>query len=59
MASGLTLVTVLALPAIWSGGRRVDSWSYLRKFSFTVTVLIYLGFAVMLGAWGALSPWSG
>ena len=59
VASALTLVTVIALPAVWSGGRRVDSWSYLRKASFTVTVLIYAAFAVMLGAWGALVPWSG
>lgn len=59
VASALTLVTVMALPAVWSGGRRVDSWSYLRKASFTVTVLIYAAFAVMLGAWGALIPWSG
>jgi hypothetical protein len=59
VASALTLVTVLVLPAIWSGGRRVDSWSYLRKFSFTATVAIYVAFAVMLGSWGALSPWSG
>jgi CubicO group peptidase (beta-lactamase class C family) len=59
VASGLTLITILVLPAIWSGGRRVDSWSYLRKFAFTATVAIYLSFAVMLGAWGALSPWSG
>jgi CubicO group peptidase (beta-lactamase class C family) len=59
VASALTLVTILMLPAIWSGGRRVDSWSYLRKFAFTGTALIYLAFAVMLGSWGALSPWSG
>lgn len=58
VASGLTILTVLALPAVWSGGRRVDSWSYLRKASFTITVLIYAGFAVMLGLWGALLPWS-
>jgi hypothetical protein len=59
VASGLTVLTVLALPAVWSGGRRVDSWSYLRKASFTITVAIYAGFAVMLGIWGALLPWSG
>jgi CubicO group peptidase (beta-lactamase class C family) len=59
VASALTLVTVISLPAVWSGGRRVDSWSNLRKASFTVTVLIYAAFAVMLGAWGALIPWSG
>ena len=27
--------------------------------SFTVTVAIYLGFAILLASWGALSPWSG
>jgi CubicO group peptidase (beta-lactamase class C family) len=59
VASGLTLVTLIALPAIWSGGRRVDSWTYLRKFAFTATVAIYLVFAGMLATWGALSPWSG
>jgi hypothetical protein len=59
VASALTLVTIIALPAVWSGGRRVDSWSNLRKAAFTATVLIYSGFAAMLGAWGALIPWSG
>jgi len=59
VASALTIVTVLALPAIWRGGRRVDSWSQLRKAGFTLTVLIYGAFAVVLGLWGALSPWSG
>jgi CubicO group peptidase (beta-lactamase class C family) len=59
VASALTLVTVVALPAIWSGGRRVDSWTYLRKFAFTGTVAIYLSFAALLATWGALSPWSG
>ncbi|MDB5443877.1 MAG: beta-lactamase class [Phenylobacterium sp.] len=59
VASALTLVTAISLPAVWSGGRRVDSWSYLRKASFTVTVLIYAAFAVTLGSRGALIPWSG
>ena len=59
VASGLTIVTLLVLPAIWRGGRRVDSWSHLRKTGFTLTVVIYGGFAVLLGLWGALSPWSG
>lgn len=59
VAAALTIVTVVALPAIWSGGRRVDSWSYLRKSAFTMTVAIYLAFSVLLATWGALSPWSG
>jgi CubicO group peptidase (beta-lactamase class C family) len=59
VAAVLTLVTALALPAVWSGGRRVDSWSNLRKLAFTVTVLVYAAFSVVLGLWGALTPWSG
>jgi CubicO group peptidase (beta-lactamase class C family) len=59
VAAGLTATTVIALPAVWQGGRRVDSWSPLRKAGFTLTVLIYLAFSVVLGVWGALSPWSG
>jgi hypothetical protein len=58
VASSLTIVTILVLPAIWRGGRRVDSWSHLRKTGFTLTVLIYAGLAVVLGLSGALSPWS-
>ena len=59
VASALTVTTVVALPAIWSGGRRVESWTDLRKAAFTVTVLIYTAFAVLLGGLGALVPWSG
>lgn len=59
VAAALTLATLIALPAIWQGGRRVDSWTPFRKMGFTLTVLIYTGFSVLLGLWGALSPWSG
>jgi hypothetical protein len=59
VAAALTLITLVALPAIWRGGRRVDSWTHLRKAFFSVTVLIYLAFSVDLALWGALSPWSG
>ena len=59
VAAGLTATTLLALPAIWRGGRRVDSWTQLRKAFFSLTVLIYAAFSVVLGLWGALSPWSG
>jgi CubicO group peptidase (beta-lactamase class C family) len=59
VAAGLTIATLVAVPAIWRGGRRVDSWTPLRKAFFTVTVLIYAAFSVDLGLWGALSPWSG
>jgi len=59
VAAVLTLVTAAALPAVWSGGRRVESWSYPRKLAFTMTVLVYAAFSVMLALWGALTPWSG
>jgi CubicO group peptidase (beta-lactamase class C family) len=59
VAAGLTIVTLLAMPAIWRGGRRVDSWTPLRKAFFSVTVVFYLAFAIDLASWGALSPWSG
>jgi CubicO group peptidase (beta-lactamase class C family) len=59
VAAGLTATTFLVLPAIWRGGRRVDSWSHLRKAFFTLTVLIYAAFSTDLALWGALSPWSG
>jgi hypothetical protein len=59
VAAGLTVVTLLVLPAIWRGGRRVDSWTPLRKAFFSVTVVFYLAFAIDLASWGALSPWSG
>jgi CubicO group peptidase (beta-lactamase class C family) len=59
VAAALTLATLVAVPAIWRGGRRVDSWTPLRKLLFTITVLIYSAFSVVLGLWGALSPWSG
>jgi len=59
VAAALTLTTLVALPAIWRGGRRVDSWTHLRKAFFTVTVLVYAAFSVVLALWGALSPWSG
>lgn len=59
VAAVLTLVTIAALPAVWSGGRRVDSWSYGRKAAFTWTVVVYSAFSILLATWGALSPWSG
>ncbi|HXA39692.1 MAG TPA: serine hydrolase domain-containing protein [Phenylobacterium sp.] len=59
VAAGLTATTFIVLPAIWRGGRRVDSWTHLRKAFFTLTVLIYAAFSTDLALWGALSPWSG
>lgn len=59
LASALTIASLIVLPAIWRGGRRVDSWTPLRKAAFSLTTLLYAAFALTLGFWGALSPWSG
>jgi CubicO group peptidase (beta-lactamase class C family) len=59
VAALLTIATLIAVPAVWRGGRRVDSWTALRKAAFTTTVIIYAAYSVLLGLWGALSPWSG
>ncbi|MEO8115445.1 MAG: serine hydrolase domain-containing protein, partial [Phenylobacterium sp.] len=59
VAAALTVTTVVALPAVWRGGRRVDSWTHLHKAFFSVTVGIYALFSLVLALWGALSPWSG
>jgi hypothetical protein len=58
VAAALTLITIAALPAVWQGGRRVDSWPAARKVFFTFTVLTYTGFSVLLAVNGALEPWS-
>jgi hypothetical protein len=59
VAATLSLVTIAALPAVWQGGRRVDSWTATRKAFFTLTVLIYSALSVVLAMGGALEPWSG
>ena len=57
--AALTVVSLIALPGVWRGGRRVDSWTPLRKAGYSLTALVYATFAVVLFNWGALSPWSG
>jgi CubicO group peptidase (beta-lactamase class C family) len=59
VAAFLTAATLLALPAVWRGGRRVDSWPVQRRAAYTVTTLIYTAFSVLLAQAGALVPWSG
>jgi hypothetical protein len=59
VAAGLTILSLILLPSIWRGGRRVDSWTALRKLAFTVTTLIYGAFSLVLGLWGGLTPWGG
>jgi CubicO group peptidase (beta-lactamase class C family) len=59
VAAALTVTTLVALPAVWRGGRRVDSWPIQRRAAFTVTVIVYAVFSYLLAQAGALSPWSG
>ena len=58
VASLCSLGQTLLLPAVWRGGRRVESWTSWRKLRFTVTALVFLAFGVLLMLWGALEPWS-
>jgi CubicO group peptidase (beta-lactamase class C family) len=58
VAGALTVTTLVALPSVWQGGRRVDSWTVQRKLAFSVTVVIYALFTFLLARAGALSPWS-
>ncbi|MDR3512934.1 MAG: serine hydrolase, partial [Caulobacteraceae bacterium] len=59
VAALLTGLTVLMAPAVWRGGRRVDSWTAWRKLRFTVSTLVFACFSALLAYWGALEPWSG
>ena len=59
VAAVLTALTLIMLPVIWRGGRRVDSWTPGRKLRFTLTALIFTAFSLDLAYWGALTPWSG
>ncbi|MDP1632894.1 MAG: serine hydrolase domain-containing protein [Caulobacter sp.] len=54
----LTVTSLIMLPFIWRGGRRVDSWTVGRKLRFTATALIYAAFSLTLGLQGALFPWA-
>jgi CubicO group peptidase (beta-lactamase class C family) len=60
-ASALTLVSALFLPAVWrgalDGARAAAGWSVWRKARFTLALVIFAAFAIVLGAWGALAPW--
>ena len=56
VASVLSFGTLLMAPMVWRGGRRVDSWTTLRKLAFTYTTLLYVTLAVLLGLWNFLLP---
>ncbi len=58
VASLLSLPTLLLIPSIWRGGRRLDSWGAARKARYSLLALEFTAFAVLLASWGALEPWS-
>ena len=58
VATVLAVLCLVLLPVVWRGGRRLDSWTAGRKARFTATTLIFCLFALTLGLWGALEPWS-
>jgi CubicO group peptidase (beta-lactamase class C family) len=58
VAAILSLVTLVLMPFIWRGGRRVESWTVGRKLRFTATTLIYVCFSLVLLMSGALVPWA-
>ena len=59
VASALTAVTLIMAPVVWRGGRRVDSWTTLRKLAFTYTALLYAVLGVLLTFWNFLLPVKG
>ncbi len=58
VAALMSVLTLGALPMVWRGGRRVDSWTAGRKVAFTFTALLFVLLSVLLGLWGYLLPWS-
>jgi hypothetical protein len=58
VATILTIATLAMAPVIWRGGRRVDSWTALRKLAYTCTNLVFLAFALVLASWGFLEFWN-
>ncbi|MBI5940836.1 MAG: beta-lactamase family protein [Caulobacterales bacterium] len=58
VAAILSAVTLVLLPFIWRGGRRVESWTVGRKLRFTATTLIYACLSLVLLMRGALVPWA-
>ena len=58
LATVLTLVTIGFSPLVWAGGRRLDSWNTMRKLRFTLTVVIFTAFGLLLALRGGIEPWN-
>jgi CubicO group peptidase (beta-lactamase class C family) len=57
-ASLLSVVMLGQLPSACREERRIHGWSAWRKVRHAATVIVFLAFAGVLAAWGALEPWS-
>ncbi len=54
----ISFACAVQLPQVWRGDRRIPGWSTPRKLRHSFTATLFLAFAALLAAWGALEPWS-
>jgi CubicO group peptidase (beta-lactamase class C family) len=59
VATLLSLASAGLLPFVLRSGRRLDSWTPLRRAGFAATAAVSLVFGLLLALWGGLSPWAG
>lgn len=58
-AALLTAFGASLLPAVWrNAAAPAAGWTGWRKGRYTAALLIFAAFGAVLGAWGALEPWS-
>lgn len=57
LASALSVVCILMLPGVWRSAGRAPQWGAWRKLRYTVSALVFVALALVLGRWGALQPW--
>lgn len=57
-ATVLTVLGALLVPAVWRNAPAAAGWTRWRKARYTAAVLLFAALGAVLGAWGALEPWS-
>lgn len=58
LATAVTVLGALLVPAVWRNALDAPSWTLGRKCRYTAAVIIFASFGAVLGAWGALEPWA-
>lgn len=53
-ATIIAALSVVALPLVWKGA----GWARWRKLRHSVSMLLFLSFGALVGAWGGLSSWA-